>query len=412
MTFSGTVSLVAVLLFHTIGAPGPYTVSPQTFQKELQLLQAEKVQVLTLSQFEDYVNGSLQVTRPSVLITFDDGNLSDYTQATPLLQKFHDHAAGFLIGKRLTPGHPTTVDPQDVEAMAKTGVWTFGSHTYNLHSPYSGPDGMNNLHYYAKAGMDVTQALLQDMDFENVVFAGMGLPTPNAFAFPFGFYTPQDVSILHRQFPYLFTSNTGFAQIGEYLIPRINVGSDFASYGRLQRAIRLMQAEPATVQQAVYETRAQFVVQLDQSLGIQKISPAVPTFSDVPTSNPDYRYIEAAYQAGFINGIGGSEFGPSDPITRAEAAKILVEAYEGGNYTPTATTTGFTDNAAIPPPLVPYVAQAATLGLMRGLPSGQFDPEAYLTQAQEAHLVTQLDTVVATKGGPPRAAKVPQASPN
>jgi hypothetical protein len=42
---------------------------------------------------------------------------------------------------------------------------------------------------------------------------------------------------------------------------------------------------------------------------------------------------------------------------------------------------------------------------MRGLPGGLFDPQAYLTQAQEAHLVAQLDAAVASQGGPARAAK-------
>jgi hypothetical protein len=150
---------------------------------------------------------------------------------------------------------------------------------------------------------------------------------------------------------------------------------------------------------SVNETRADFIAQLDQSLGIQPVNPSTPDFSDVPASNADYGYIEAAYQKGFVNGIAKGFFGPTLPITRAEAAKILVEAYEGGNYTPTQTSTTFTDNASIPTALVGYVAEAASLKLMLGFTSGGFGPEAYLTTAQETHLIAQLKALEAT-GGP------------
>ncbi len=143
------------------------------------------------------------------------------------------------------------------------------------------------------------------------------------------------------------------------------------------------------------ETRADFIVQLDQSLGIQPVTPSAPDFTDVPSTNADYGYIEAAYQKGFISGIAKGLFGPTLPITRAEAAKILVEAYEGGNYTPTQTSTTFTDNSSIPTALVGYVAEAASLKLMLGFTSGGFGPEAYLTTAQETHLVAQLKAVQA-----------------
>ncbi len=146
------------------------------------------------------------------------------------------------------------------------------------------------------------------------------------------------------------------------------------------------------------ETRADFIVQLDQSLGIQPVTPSTPDFTDVPASNADYGYIEAAYQKGFINGIAKGLFGPTMPITRAEAAKILVEAYEGGNYTPTETSTTFTDNASIPTALVGFVAEANSLKLMLGFTSGAFGPEAYLTTAQETHLIAQLKAVQAAAG--------------
>ncbi len=142
------------------------------------------------------------------------------------------------------------------------------------------------------------------------------------------------------------------------------------------------------------ETRAQFIQQLDESLSISPVYPATASYQDVPSSNAYYGYIEAATQKGFVNGISAGMFGPNDPITRAEAAKILVEAYGDGAQA-TATSTTFTDNSSIPTALVGFVAEASKLGLMKGFTDGSFGPEAYLTSAQETHLVSQLQTTLA-----------------
>lgn len=405
------VSLVAVLVLHGIGSPGPYTISPQTFAAELRTLHEDGVSVLTLAQFEAYVNGTLQITRPSVLITFDDGNASDYA-ATPILQEFQDPATAFLIGARIG-SDPSTLTPSEISAMAQTGLWTFGSHTYNLHSPYAGADATHNLHYYVANGLSLAPVLTHDMAQESGLFTSLGLSQPNAFAFPFGFYTPAIIALLHPQYPFLFTSHTGFAQPGAYLIPRINIGSDYASLATLQEAISMMQHLSGSAGGSAPETRAQFVWQLVQALGIPRATPAAPTFADVSKKSPDYRYIEGAYAAGIVSGVTPGHFDPNAPITRAQAAKILVEAYEGGNYVPTLTATAFSDNSAIPAALVGYVAEAAQLQLMRGLPGNRFDPGAYLTAAEESHLMAQVDAAVASGAYPARGLKSPsQATGN
>ncbi|MDA8344245.1 MAG: S-layer homology domain-containing protein [Thermaerobacter sp.] len=147
--------------------------------------------------------------------------------------------------------------------------------------------------------------------------------------------------------------------------------------------------------QIANETRAGFVVQVDQALGIQPVYPTTPTFLDVPATNMGYGYIEAAYQKGYIDGVTKALFAPSAQITRAEAAKVLVEAYKRGKYTPTQTASNFTDNASIPSALVGYVAEAHMLGLMKGFGNGSFGPERHLTAAQETHLIAQLKAVLA-----------------
>lgn len=141
---------------------------------------------------------------------------------------------------------------------------------------------------------------------------------------------------------------------------------------------------------AGFETRAQFVAQLDKALGIAPISPAVADFRDVPTTDPNYGYIEAAYRAGYISGFRPGIFGPNAPITRAEAAKVEVLAAGLGAEAAGIAATSFADNAQIPRSLVPYVAVAAKSGLLKGFKDNTFHPNAFLTAAQQTYLLQQL----------------------
>ncbi len=151
--------------------------------------------------------------------------------------------------------------------------------------------------------------------------------------------------------------------------------------------------------QGAYETRAAFVEHLDVALGITPVHPAKGEFKDVPASSPYYGYIEAAYEKGFISGLGPGRFGPAQPLTRAQAAKILVAAYGAAAAAQAITSTSFQDNAEIPAALVGYVGEAVALGLMEGVTTSTFDPKAYLTAGQMTDLLKHL---VTARSAPPR----------
>lgn len=148
-----------------------------------------------------------------------------------------------------------------------------------------------------------------------------------------------------------------------------------------------------------YETRADFVYRLAMQVGVKPVYPATPTFSDVPASNAYYGYVEAAYQAGITNGFSNGTFGPTLPLTRAEAAKYEVIAYGQGAVAQSIISTSFTDNGQIPTALVGYVAEASKLGLLKGFPDGSFQPNAELTTSQEQHLLAQLATAMGQGSG-------------
>ena len=144
--------------------------------------------------------------------------------------------------------------------------------------------------------------------------------------------------------------------------------------------------------QAGCATRIAYVTDLLQALGVQPAPNAAQTFSDVPPANPDYGYVEAAYQLHITAGISKGVFGPNAPINRAEAAAFEVRAYGASAVAAAGAihATSFTDNAKIPSALVGFVGEAAHLGLLHGFPDGTFRPLACLSGPQAQDLVQQL----------------------
>ncbi|MHB8461721.1 MAG: polysaccharide deacetylase family protein, partial [Vulcanimicrobiaceae bacterium] len=138
---------VAVLMFHQVSsnpvesAAGvdhitkPW-LSPAQFDHVLTDLAANGYHVISLAQALDIVQGR-DVALPSkpVLITFDDGYRSAWTEATPILARHHDVATMFFEGHATdNPLIPRRLTRADVRAMARSGIWSVQSHGFAGHS--------------------------------------------------------------------------------------------------------------------------------------------------------------------------------------------------------------------------------------------------------------------------------------
>ena len=55
-------------------------------------------------------------------------------------------------------------------------------------------------------------------------------------------------------------------------------------------------------------------------------APVTSDFTDVPTSSPQFQFIEALYHAGITAGCGGGNYCPNNPLTRGQMAVFLAKA--------------------------------------------------------------------------------------
>lgn len=118
------------------------------------------------------------------------------------------------------------------------------------------------------------------------------------------------------------------------------------------------------------------------------ISPSsgATSFTDVPSSAWFAPYVAAAVKAGVVTGVSTTQFAPNAPVTREDMALLLARALKL-----TATVTlKFTDDAAIQPAALQGVEAVVAAGYMNGFPSGAFEPGVASTRAQATAVLARV----------------------
>lgn len=87
-------------------------------------------------------------------------------------------------------------------------------------------------------------------------------------------------------------------------------------------------------------------------------SPKTPTFTDVPTTNWAYQYVEEAYSKGYVSGVGGGRYDPDGQVTYSEFAAMLVRCFYSNTLS---TYYGPTDTW-----YAPYMTVAGWEGILVG----------------------------------------------
>jgi hypothetical protein len=113
---------------------------------------------------------------------------------------------------------------------------------------------------------------------------------------------------------------------------------------------------------------------------------AVPTFPDVPTSNPFFHYVETIFQLGITGGCSGGNYCPSSPVTRAQMAVFLLKSSKPAGYTPPACTgnAAHFDDVPCPGPFTDWIEELASEGITGGCGGNNYCPTATVTRKQMA----------------------------
>ncbi len=130
-------------------------------------------------------------------------------------------------------------------------------------------------------------------------------------------------------------------------------------------------------------TRAQFAKMLVEAAGKAEVAAGGTSFGDVPAKHWAAPWIQQASAVGWISGYEGGLFKPNAPVTRAEMMVMLANAAglePAGNASAYA---GYSDAASVRPWAKAAIAAVIQAGLIEGS-GGKLNPGNTTTRAEAA----------------------------
>jgi len=185
---------VPIIMYHLITEKpkyiGKYGVTPAELEKDLIFLKENGYKTVVMQDLIDFVERGDRLPKKPIVLTFDDGNSSDYNYLLPLLQKYDMKAVLAIMGEvtdRYTKDiakNPKAKFPnltwQQVQELHKSGLCEIQSHGYNVHgSRGSGKKkGEGEEAYHVRLTTDLKK--LQDACQTHLEYV------PNTFVYPLG----------------------------------------------------------------------------------------------------------------------------------------------------------------------------------------------------------------------------------
>lgn len=184
--------------------PAPLFIALEQFAEQMAYLAENNYHTLTLSEIEQYHYGSAELPEKSVLLTFDDCYQSVGLYAYPILKKHGFHATAFVVTgwlnaqqKRFEPERSVCMAQEELAQMAD--VFEYANHSHLFHTRQSAAT--------SKMMTANDQELIADL---NQCSVHPLIQAKRVFAYPFGLYTQQNISLLREEgFRLAFTCEQG-----------------------------------------------------------------------------------------------------------------------------------------------------------------------------------------------------------
>ncbi|MEW6083103.1 MAG: polysaccharide deacetylase family protein [Chloroflexota bacterium] len=199
-------SAIPILMYHGVDVqPSVVTIPPERFRWQMEWLYNHGYSCLPLSEISRCLRVGEDFPTRCVMLTFDDGYQSLYTEVFPVLQSYGFTATVFLVSgfcnkDNRWPGQPPNIPTMnlltwgEIHEMARYGI-EFGSHTIN-HPRLDrlDADSLNEEIVQSKA-------ILQDR---------LGKPI-TVFAYPYGRLSEQVKQIVRNTYDLACSTNLGLA---------------------------------------------------------------------------------------------------------------------------------------------------------------------------------------------------------
>lgn len=102
------------------------TVSPETFEKQMEYLFKQNYQPITFEEFFNFLKTKREIPERSLIITFDDGWKNQYQYAFPVLKKYGFKATFFVVVNSI--GNPASMNWEELKELLENEM-EIGSHS-------------------------------------------------------------------------------------------------------------------------------------------------------------------------------------------------------------------------------------------------------------------------------------------
>ncbi|TWT08561.1 polysaccharide deacetylase family protein [Planococcus sp. CPCC 101016] len=140
---------VPVLMYHILipGRNDTISIDPARFKEHMLALKSAGYTCITENELLNYVEQTSALPKKPILITFDDGYISNYTEAFPVLKELDMKASVYVIASRIFENDGFTADEYEKiswqQAREMAGTISIQSHTWDSHSKQLNTKGQN-----------------------------------------------------------------------------------------------------------------------------------------------------------------------------------------------------------------------------------------------------------------------------
>ena len=195
---------VPILMYHHLSedVTNSEMVSPEQFEAQIRALSEAGYTGVSFDELQAYVLRGEPLPEKPVVITFDDGYLSNYTLAYPILQKYGMKATIFAIGVSFGKDHYKDTDyamtphfgAAEAKEMTDSGLISIQSHTYDMHQwpPYEDGSAVVRENILPLAGESeeaYVQALTEDFTKSRAQLEDATGQPVDVLAYPAGQYS-------------------------------------------------------------------------------------------------------------------------------------------------------------------------------------------------------------------------------
>lgn len=133
---------IPILMYHNIASEYPEdtvsaNITPELFETHIKTLLSFGYNPVRLTEYYAYITGNKELPENPIVITFDDGYLSNYEIAYPILKKYNVPASIFVVTSTVghTPQMGTVSYPhftwEQAREMQDSGLIEINSHTHS-----------------------------------------------------------------------------------------------------------------------------------------------------------------------------------------------------------------------------------------------------------------------------------------